>query len=313
MLQQTQVDRVVPKFEAFIEVFPDLAALARASEEAVLAQWSGLGYYRRARLLHRLAREVSAGSGVLPESAHGLEELPGIGPYTAAAVASLVHGEAIPVLDGNVLRVASRVLAHSGDPRSSAGRREISAWAKPLVAAGPAGEVNEALMELGATVCTPSSPRCDVCPLSPDCRGRASGRPADFPSPRGARAIESIHWVAACCVDRQGRWLLRVIDEGPILRGLWLPPIAVLEDNDDPVARAMTMAPGTPTGNPEVLPEVHHSITYRRIRVTPVLIRMDAEQAGDEGDRWFTPEEKAIATSSLLDKFIDVSHLESRK
>ncbi len=236
MLQQTQVDRVRPRFEAFIAAFPDLAALAAASEEAVLAAWSGLGYYRRARMLHRLAREVAAGTGTLPGCAAELAELPGVGPYTAAAVASLAFGEAVPVLDGNVQRVAARFLAFGGDPRSADGREALLRWLRPLVEEGPPGLVNEALMELGATVCRPVSPHCGRCPLAVGCRARAEGRQERIPPPRRRRSEQVLSWAAACCVDAEGRWLVRQVCEGPILRGLWLPPIAELEPREAPEA-----------------------------------------------------------------------------
>ena len=122
MLQQTQVDRVIPRFVEFADRFPNFNRLAAASEEEVLTLWSGLGYYRRARMLHRLAREVLSRGGKLPSTAAELETLPGVGPYTAAAVASLAFGEGVPVLDGNVMRVGARVLAMTDDPRSAAGR-----------------------------------------------------------------------------------------------------------------------------------------------------------------------------------------------
>ncbi len=125
MLQQTQVDRVVPRFESFVARFPNFASLAAADEDEVVEEWSGLGYYRRARMLHRLAVAVADGGGDLPNSAAGLERLPGIGPYTAAAVASLAWGEKVPVLDGNTMRVGARVLALDSDPRSAEGRRRL--------------------------------------------------------------------------------------------------------------------------------------------------------------------------------------------
>ena len=191
MLQQTQVDRVTDRFETFVAAYPDLATLAGATEDEVLAAWSGLGYYRRARLLHRLARGVRAGSGALPTSAAELGELPGVGPYTAAAVASLAFGEAIPVLDGNVLRVASRVLAAAGDPRTAAGREALLCWLRPLVeVGGPPGLVNEALMELGAIVCRPTSPNCAALPARPRLpgprRGVAGALPTAAAAPRRA-------------------------------------------------------------------------------------------------------------------------------
>jgi A/G-specific adenine glycosylase len=184
-------------------------------------------------------------------------------------------------------------------------------WVRPLVEIGPAGEVNESLMELGATVCTPAAPRCDECPLAAGCLGHASGRPADFPEPRATRNAETVHWVAACCVDDRGRWLLQSVDDGPILRGLWLPPIAALGPGDDPVERAVDLAPAAPIETPEVLSEVRHSITHRRITVTPVRMTVDAAVVNDDRYRWISPGEETVATSSLLAKLIDRNNLEA--
>ena len=187
MAQQTQLDRVVPLFEAFTRRFPSLGDLASASQDEVVEAWSGLGYYRRARLLHRLAIEVMTGSGELPKTASELEKLPGIGPYTAAAVASMVFGEAVPLADGNVARVGARVMAVAEDPRRKAGKTAILEWVGGLMSDAPPGEVNEALMELGALLCTPARPRCVECPLEEDCRARLEGDPTVYPPPRQTR------------------------------------------------------------------------------------------------------------------------------
>jgi len=309
MLQQTQVDRVVPAFERFVASFPSLGALAAASEADVLERWSGLGYYRRARMLHRLAREVDRGSGRLPESAAALEQLPGVGPYTAAAVASLVFGESVPVVDGNVNRVATRVLAMAEDPRTVDGRRRIVRWVGSLMADADSGAVNEALMELGATVCQPASPDCPRCPLSSACRARAEGNLERYPSPRKRRDPVDLQWVSACCVDRRGRWLVREVTEGPILRGLWLPPLAELTGNRSAVERALELVPTPLAGPPELLPVVRHSITHRRIRVHPV--RMVVATAGEGGQlgRWVDPESDGVPTSSLFMKLIQINSL----
>jgi len=309
MLQQTQVDRVVPRFDDFVRRFPNWHRLAKASEDEVLAAWSGLGYYRRARLLHRLAREVVDRGGELPETAAELEMLPGIGPYTAAAVASLVHGERVPVLDGNVARVAARQLTFGGDPRSAAGRSTLMGWVCGLHEGRSAGEVNEALMELGATLCRPTAPECDACPISGGCNARRLGRAEEFPIPRARRPTVDLGWVAACCIDETGRWLLRRVSQGPILRGLWLPPIAHLANPDRAIETALDMVPLRPSAAPRRLQAVRHSITHRRISVTPVridVVRTDA--AGIDG-RWADPAEADLPTSSLLQKLFSVKDL----
>jgi A/G-specific adenine glycosylase len=309
MLQQTQVDRVVPRFEAFVESFPSLEALAAVSEQAVLEKWSGLGYYRRARMLHRLARDVVHDTGRLPDSASALEQLPGVGPYTAAAVASLAFGEPVPVVDGNVLRVAARVLAMTGDPRAAGGRRTIADWVSSLMADAEPGAVNEALMELGATVCLPAAPTCAACPLSLGCRARVLGSPERYPPPRKRRAPTDLHWVAACCVDPGGRWLVREVVDGPILRGLWLPPLAELSVDRSAVEQALELVPVALAETPVELPAVRHSITHRRIRVHPIRMLIGTAGDGDRLGRWVNPDSDGVPTSSLFKKLIQINSL----
>lgn len=304
MLQQTQVERVVGYFGVFVSRFPDLEVLAAASEEEVLASWSGLGYYRRARMLHRLAKEVAAGSGELPRSAAELERLPGIGHYTAAAVASLAFGEVIPVLDGNVMRVGARVLAMDADPRAAEGHHRLLTWVLGLMEGAPPGEINEALMELGATVCTATDPGCAACPLATECRAKNEGRPEVYPPPRRRRASIALRWVAACCVDDDGQWLLRRIDEGPVLRGLWLPPLAELATDDDPCREAARLVPEMQLKSGEVVPAVRHTITHRRLSVIPVRFAAKSFAPPSNGWRWVDPRDPKVPTSSLLAKLV---------
>ncbi len=304
MLQQTQVDRVTPRFVEFVRRWPDLEALAAASEDDVLAIWSGLGYYRRARLLHRLAREVvGSGRDRLPSDIEALRALPGIGDYTAAAVGSLAFGLEAPVLDGNVQRVVARVTASGGDPRASGGQTRMKAWVRKLFPGHHPGVVNEALMELGATVCTPSRPRCDSCPLLRWCKGYQAGCPEEYPPPRKVRATEHLRWVAACFVGSDGRWLLRRVQEGPILRGLWLPPLADLEAEADPVSVAMGLVPeGLMVETGTMFGAVRHHITHRRIEVIPVLVpTLDADLPAAVW-QWSRPGEVLGGTSSLFEK-----------
>jgi A/G-specific adenine glycosylase len=304
MLQQTQVDRVVPRFESFVRRFPTFALLAAAGEDEVVEEWSGLGYYRRARMLHRLAKAVADGSGDLPGSAAGLEELPGIGPYTAAAVASLAWGEAVPVLDGNTMRVGARVLALDHDPRSAEGRRLLEAWILALMENQRPGEVNEALMELGATVCTPVEPGCTGCPLSSECSAKRSGRQQDFPPPRRRRATVSLRWVAACIIDTDGKWLVTRIDDGPILRGLWLPPMAVLEDRTESMRMAAELVPVGPAMSSSAGPAVRHNITHRKIDVFPVRFDVDRFDPPSGAWMWVDQHHPGVPTSSLFEKLV---------
>jgi len=305
MLQQTQVERVVPRFESFVGRWPTFEMLAEASEEEVLEEWSGLGYYRRARMLHRLAREVMERPDRLPKTAGDLVMLPGIGPYTAAAVASLVFGEAVPVLDGNVMRVGARVQALEADPRSAEGRRQLEDWICSLMEGGAPGQVNEALMELGATVCTPVGPGCDRCPLGPECEAMREGRQEAFPPPRRRRATESLLWVAACVVTADGEWLVRRVDEGPILRSLWLPPLLEIEEGADPAKAASRLVPFGTKSSPMVRDAVRHNITHRKIDVIPVRFRATRTEPPSDAWRWVNPRNPGVPTSSLFTKLVD--------
>jgi A/G-specific adenine glycosylase len=304
MLQQTQVERVVPFFDRFVARFPDLATLAAAPEGEVLAMWSGLGYYRRARLLHRLASVVvEEHGGTLPESVSGLKALPGIGPYTASAVASLVHGVAAPVLDGNVRRVGARRLSISGDVRGRSASAVIWQWVRDLMAEEEPGCVNEALMELGARVCVPKNPRCGICPLSGSCVARKEGTTELLPKPKNRRAVEYVEWVVACCVTDEGKWLLRRVESGPILRDLWLPPFAELEPGSDVVSQAAALTEHA-RGEGRVGTQLRHSITYRRIDVLPVFFRAVDRPLSAATWQFEDPRRLEGGTSSLLLKLM---------
>jgi A/G-specific adenine glycosylase len=172
MLQQTRVAVVMERYTAFLQRFPNVGALAAADEQDVLALWSGLGYYRRARMLHKAAQAVVAGGGKMPKTAAELRKLPGIGSYTSAAIASIAYGEHVAVVDGNVERVLSRIRGwESHDSIGEAAvRRKVEEFSAALVDPGRPGDFNQAMMELGATVCTPRNPQCLVCPWKTECR-----------------------------------------------------------------------------------------------------------------------------------------------
>ncbi|HET9753032.1 MAG TPA: A/G-specific adenine glycosylase [Myxococcales bacterium] len=219
MLQQTRVEVVVPYYQRFLRRFPTLQALAQAPLDDVLALWSGLGYYARARNLHEAAR---AAGEALPRTCAELRELPGFGPYTAAAVASLAFNEDVPLVDGNVARVLARVHALRGDARARA-------WkiAAELLPAGRAGAFNEALMELGATVCTPRSPACPRCPIRTLCAVQVKGLdPGRFPAPRKKPARPLLEWDALALTRADGAVLLARRPAGALFAGLWDLPQA---------------------------------------------------------------------------------------
>lgn len=204
MLQQTQVARVVEKFTLFVERFPTVSALAAAEIDEVLALWSGLGYYRRARNLHAAARAVvERFDGEIPRDVDQLRSLPGVGRYTAGAVASIAFGAPVPAVDGNVQRVLLRLVGQDLPPASKQAQALVWRRAEELVraAAGP-GEWTEGLMELGATVCTPRSPDCPSCPLREKCRARAMGAQARIPAPKPRRAPRDVFHTVALVRDR---------------------------------------------------------------------------------------------------------------
>ena len=227
MLQQTQVATALPYYERFLRAFPNVGALAKAPLDRVLKAWEGLGYYARARNLHRGAQAVVAEHrGRLPSSYEGLLALPGIGPYTAAAIASIAFGVDVPVLDGNVVRVLSRVFAVGEDPRRTATRKDLWARAASLVPKGQAGAFNPALMDLGATVCTSREPRCLACPVRTQCRAHREGREREFPARAPRKSIPHVDIAAGLIWDRPpgdatARLLVAKRLQNDALGGLW--------------------------------------------------------------------------------------------
>ena len=228
MLQQTRVEAVLPYYDRFMERFPDVAALAAADQEEVLKYWAGLGYYRRARMLHQAAGVVcERRGGRLPDGAAQWKELPGVGEYTAAAIASISAGERVPVVDGNVKRVAARYLTleHPADKRAL--HRESEEWAAALMEAlpeeVPAGDLNQALMELGATVCTPRSPKCAECPIEAGCAARAAGSMEDYPRAKAPTKWVELSW-AVLLAYADGCALLWERKEG-WCPGMYEPPV----------------------------------------------------------------------------------------
>jgi len=229
MLQQTQVRTVLPYYERFLARFPDVRSLAAASEEEVLAAWSGLGYYRRARSLRAGARAVlERHAGVLPGDADALRTLPGIGRYTAGAIASIAFGKPEPVLDGNVRRVLSRLLMENDD-------RTLWTAAATLVRGKQPGRLNEALMELGALVCTPAAPRCPGCPVRGHCAANARACPEAYPSSRIMPRPRTVR-AAVAWIQRGGRVLLERPSNGSPLRGHWDLPATEIRETADPTA-----------------------------------------------------------------------------
>lgn len=302
MLQQTRVDVVIPYYERFLERFPSVEALARAPVDDVLALWSGLGYYRRARQLHAAARRI--GDEGFPRSAAGWRALPGVGEYTAAAVASIAQGEVVPVLDGNVERVLSRWLHLEGDPKRAAQRRVLRSAAAEMLDSARPGDSNQALMELGATVCTPSSPGCGACPLAGGCAARAAGDAEAYPPPRARRQAVKVRRVVAV-VERSGRRLLfRRGDGEELLAGTWELPWA---DGDGEAVEELGLRYGGRWRLGERLATVRHAITHRAYEVEvreAELVEEPAVAEGIEAGWWSGPEVGGLAVSSLVPKVL---------
>ncbi len=270
MLQQTRVETVLPFYHRFLARFPTVEVLAGAELSEVLALWSGLGYYRRARQLHAAARQIAA-AGAFPATLEGLLALPGIGAYTAAAVASIAFGVAAPVMDGNVERVLSRCLALAADPRASGGRRQLLAAAAELLDPLRPGDSNQALMELGATLCSPRNPKCLLCPLRSGCRAAAEGDPERYPVPKAKRASERLRLLVAVVEDAVGVLLFRRPEGSALLAGTWELPWVTLErdgvaETGDPDASLAGRYGGRWTLGPRTA-GVRHGITYRDLEV----------------------------------------------
>lgn len=221
MLQQTQVSTVVPYYERFLKKFSSFKALAKAPEGEVLAAWSGLGYYRRARALRRTAEQVvREHGGELPRDFEALLKLPGLGRYTAAAVGSIALGLKRAAVDGNVRRVVARLFALDGPASND---RSIERYAERLLAPRRPGDWNQAMMELGATVCTPRAPRCLVCPLQNDCRARGEGRPEAYPKAKKQPAVRQVGEIAVAAM-KGGKVLVLQRGEDGAFAGMWELP-----------------------------------------------------------------------------------------
>ena len=225
MLQQTTVRTVTPRYAAFLERVPDLPSLARAGEEEVLAAWSGLGYYNRARSLHRAARIVmDQHGGRVPRDGRAFRSLPGVGPYTAGAVLSIAFEQPEPLVDGNVARLLCRLFALKGDPVSGSLKGRLWDLAAELLPDRDPGEFNQAMMELGALVCKPKDPSCPECPLRLSCAALDSGLVAEIPQKKKAAPVKKV-LLAAGLLERNGRILLvQRPSEESLLAGLWLFP-----------------------------------------------------------------------------------------
>ncbi len=293
MLQQTQVATVIPYYQRFLQRFPDVAALAAAPVEDVMALWAGLGYYTRARNLHRCAQAVvERHSGGFPADVEQLAALPGIGQSTAAAIAAFAYGARAAILDGNVKRVFCRVFGIDGFPGQAAVERQLWLRADALLPESGIESYTQGLMDLGATLCTRSRPRCGDCPMQDRCVAHATGRTAELPARKPKKAVPEKSTVMLL-VLHDGELLLEQRPPSGIWGGLMsLPELDRLGGSVEvgdvmaEVADAL-MSFGQITGM-ETLPEFMHAFTHYRLRVTPLRVRLASrhELAGQRTYAW---------------------------
>jgi len=290
MLQQTQVATVIPYFERFMTKFPNVATLARTTLDDVLRQWSGLGYYSRARNLHRAAMMIMAyHGGMFPRAADAIEALPGIGRSTANAIASAAFGARRAILDGNVKRVLCRYFGIEGDPGTSASERRLWSIAESLVPSKDSGAYNQGIMDLGATICARRTPVCARCPISARCVAFRDGRIGELPTARIRKPLPERSTTMLVLLHR-GEILLEKRPPVGIWGGLWSLP----ELNDDEVlARYCRRRFGVTRLSSRVLPSIAHGFTHFKLDITPLRIDVlsRALNTAEPGHVWIPIEE----------------------
>ncbi len=288
MLQQTQVATVIPYYQRFLDSFPDVGALAAATPEAVIEHWAGLGYYARARNLHRCARRIVAEwGGNFPDTPEALAELPGIGRSTAAAIAAFAFGRRAAILDGNVKRVLCRHFGIEGFPGAAAVDRELWALAGELLPEADIEAYTQGLMDLGATLCTRGRPDCAACPVGDACIARRDGRQGELPAARPRPAVPERRSTFVLISDGQ-RLLLERRPPAGLWGGLLVPP----EGPPDEVLARLGLAELERTG----MATLPHAFTHFRLHIEPVLCRVAAPStAGQPGMEWVELERAAAA------------------
>ncbi|MGC2459862.1 MAG: A/G-specific adenine glycosylase [Steroidobacteraceae bacterium] len=293
MLQQTQVATVIGYYERFMQRFPDVAKLAAAPLDEVLHLWSGLGYYSRARNLHRTAqRVVGEHDGELPGEVDALAQLPGIGRSTAAAIVALAFDRRASILDGNVKRVLARYFAIDGPPGESATERELWYRAEQCTPQSSVAAYTQAIMDFGATLCTRRDPLCMHCPLREDCAAQRSGRVHELPSPRVRRTRRTRQVVMLLVMDPEGQVLLQRRPPQGVWGGLWTPPEF---EHEAAAAQFCATALQAAWLDPEPLPRLRHAFTHFELEITPLRARCQSALKVMEGGGalWYNAREPA--------------------
>jgi A/G-specific adenine glycosylase len=325
MLQQTTVAAVVPYYERFFQRFPTLESLAKSEEDEILKLWEGLGYYSRARNIRKAAIQLwEQLGGAFPRTVSELMELPGIGRYTAGAIVSFAFDQPAPILEANTLRVNSRLIGFADDPASARGQKVLWQFAEDILPRENPGRMNQALMELGATVCTPKNPACSACPVNRECRAFADGAQAEIPFRKEQTPVTNV-MEASIAVRRGNAVLLRRRPPGERWAGLWDFPRFELQENE------VALSAGGPKGKEKLLEprlspaaqnrveqnihdltgirsaveqlaiEFHHGVTRFRIHLLCYLGRyVEGQIANDDGIRW-------VALADLADYPLSVT------
>jgi A/G-specific adenine glycosylase len=298
MLQQTQVATVISYFERFVQALPDVAALAAAPEDQVMALWSGLGYYRRARHLHAAAKQcVAQHRGELPRDFESLAALPGLGRSTAAAILAQAHGQRHAILDGNVKRVLARFHGIRGWPGERRIEQALWSHAESHTPATRVADYTQAIMDLGATVCTRANPRCAECPQSHECIARRENLTDAIPAPRPARALPEKHIVFVVLRDEHDRVLLQRRPPQGVWPRLWSFPEANDADAANPLAARLARLDAATAAT---LPGIRHTFTHFRLHAVPLEwrgVRANTGVADDPDSRWCSAGE--IATLGI--------------
>ncbi|HZW26502.1 MAG TPA: A/G-specific adenine glycosylase [Gallionella sp.] len=290
MLQQTQVATVIPYYQRFVASFPTVAALAAATEDEVLAHWSGLGYYARGRNLHKAARiVVEKFNGEFPRKIEDILELPGIGRSTAAAICALAYHERRAILDGNVKRVLARWCGIEGWAGNKKVEEQLWQQAESLLPPRDVATYTQALMDIGATVCTRGKPKCGECPVNADCVASNTNRTAELPTPRPKKAVPERH-ATFLLLMHDSDILLEKRPGSGIWGGLWCPPQI---DDGQGVAEDYLQRNGMEVSERIDLPEFSHTFTHFRLHITPVLLRVASKpvRVQQAGSLWIDVEE----------------------